>query len=102
MIGLIIAILVIGQPFLTEKSDLCDKKVEQSDDKSETNDEAVSSLEAVSPTHQVQDVSTAYYILDEVFLDEEVIHEKTSAFIEKVRTNLIRVLFNFIIAPNAP
>ena len=102
LIGLITAIVVVGQPIMIEQFKVCSRLMEQTDDQSEVNDETVSTLEAVSPAHQIQDISTAYYILEEVILDEEVIYEKTSEITERACTNFIRVLFNFIIAPNAP
>lgn len=102
-VGLITALIIVGQPVVDKHfKKTCDKKVEQKSDDTDQGEETLSSLEALSPTHSVKDVSAAYYILEVIEVTTAVFERHTAVLVEKLRTNLIRILFNFIIAPNAP
>lgn len=107
--GMVIAIAVIGQPIAKEYID-CPFTSEVKEDQSSDNtqdgkepvSEQVSAFDAVAPTAQVQVISSDFFIID-LFVNHNVDNEvRSTPFIEKISEKLLKVLFNNIIAPNAP
>ncbi len=109
MIGLIIGLAVVGQPILKEYFDCpltCEIKKDQESQKSEKEDqksiEQISTLEAVTPVSQVQQIATDFFILNILSFKTEEAKSQAPTFNEKIPVKLLKVLFNIIIAPNAP
>ncbi|WP_073120700.1 hypothetical protein [Reichenbachiella agariperforans] len=109
ILGIMVGLAVIGQPIAVNyvKSHTCCelKKKQQSDETTDDvpqNQEEISSLEAVAPTAQIQVLSVDYDILEGKISFIETIRDYQHAFNEKLSEKLLKVLFNYIIAPNAP
>ncbi|PIB36558.1 hypothetical protein BFP72_14685 [Reichenbachiella sp. 5M10] len=105
ILGMIIGMALIGQPIAKHYVD--DLSYCQVDSEDETTDqegsqEKLSILEAVTPAAQFQVITTYYHLLHTpvVFVGE--IKHTSIDFIEKLPQKLQKVLFNFIIATNAP
>lgn len=108
-IGMVAALGIIGQPVMKAYADcefICqlDKDVaEEKDntDKENPNDAQISTLEAVAPTAQIH-----FAPLDFVLNNQpEVEHSETRTLDRlavRLPEKLLKVLFNIIIAPNAP
>lgn len=104
---MIIAIAVIAQPIAKEyvacpftaevKEDNDSKK-----DSEEPISDQVSAFDAVAPTAQLQIINADFFIID-LFMGHSIDNEaRSTPFIEKISKKLLKVLFNNIIAPNAP
>ncbi len=110
LLGMLVGIAVIGQPIAKEyiKHHQCcelQKKKESSEDKQEDSSqqqEEISVLEAVAPAAQLQVTSIEYDILDAEITFRDLSTGFNHDFIEKLPQKLLRILFNFIISPNAP
>lgn len=106
-LGLLVGLTVLGQPLLDQ---YCEGKVCETDhhdedaadaDKS-SNGETISMLEAVTPVQQVSSTATNYFVLDEFWQDTEENSAGNAELFQKIFNKFIRVLFNFILSPNAP
>lgn len=106
---MIIAIAVIGQPIAKEYIDCpftCeikdDHRSDDTQDDKEPIAEQISAFDAVAPTAQLQVVNADFFIIDlstNHNIEDEI---RSTPFIEKISRKLLKVLFNNIIAPNAP
>lgn len=110
IIGMLVGIAVIGQPIAKEyikQNQCCElkKKKESSEEKQEdrsSEQEEVSILEAVAPAAQIQVASIDYDLLDTEISFRDRVSNFNHDFVEKLPEKLLKVLFNFIISPNAP
>ncbi|UXP32970.1 hypothetical protein N6H18_03245 [Reichenbachiella agarivorans] len=105
--GMLVGIAVIGQPIAKNYIDaaVC-CKIKQDDKADDTdsteNPEVISSLEAVAPATQFQVVTMDYQTLDAQITFEGLNRAFSYEFVEELSQKLLKVLFNYIIAPNAP
>ncbi|MCV9387725.1 hypothetical protein [Reichenbachiella ulvae] len=108
ILGMLVGIAVIGQPIAKEyikHHQCCELKKESSDEKQEdrsNEQEEISALEAVAPAAQIQVTSIDYDLLDTEIIFRDFVSNFNHDFVEKLPQKLLRVLFNFIISPNAP
>ncbi|WP_422361674.1 hypothetical protein [Reichenbachiella sp.] len=108
-IGMIAALGIIGQPIMKAYADcefMCqmDKDVndkKDSSDKENPNEAQISTLEAVAPTAQIH-----FAPLDFVMNDQPEVEPSETQTLDRLAVRLpeklLKVLFNIIIAPNAP
>lgn len=108
-IGMIAALGIIGQPIMKAYADcefICEVEKDVADEKQGTEKEnpaeaQISTLEAVAPTAQIQ-----FAPLDFVLSELPTVADSKSETVEKLAVRLpeklLKVLFNIIIAPNAP
>lgn len=103
LIGAMIGAAILAQPVMRNYCDtICQIEQEDQADQSTEDQEKVASLEALVPTPQIEVASTEYSILDEFKI--EIVEDTFADFVqlEHITDKLVRILFNFIIAPNAP
>ncbi|WP_420582000.1 hypothetical protein [Reichenbachiella sp.] len=107
-IGMIAALGIVGQPIMKAYADcefICQvEKAANEKDNSETenpNEAQISTLEAVAPTAQIH-----FAPLDFVLNDQPEVETPKSKALDRMAVRLpeklLKVLFNIIIAPNAP
>ncbi len=101
-LGIVLAVAIIGLPIAAQYNTQLSQVEVQDDESDSESSEFIASFEAVAPAPIFQDASTIYFVLDEIRMVEELDLTFDFEFIEVFSENLIRVLFNFIIAPNAP
>ena len=101
VLGVVLATAIVGLPMVTQ-FDRADAKIEAQNDDSTESIEYVASFEALTPSPIFQDASTIYFVLDEILLVEEVNLSFEFEVFEVFAEDFTRILFNFIIAPNAP
>lgn len=106
---MMIGIAVIGQPLIREYMDCpltCKIKDDSNNDETQDDEgpvsEQISAFEAIAPAAQIQVVSTDFFILDLSLHNNYETEIRSTLFIEKASQKLLKVLFNNIIAPNAP
>lgn len=106
VLGLIVGLALVCHPVASYffDSSICQIEQQSQDDSTdqEKPEAKISSFNAVTPAQQVVSSIADYFILEEIELDEDRDIENHSTFVEKLPEKLIRVLFNFIISPNAP
>lgn len=108
-IGMIAALGIIGQPIMKAYADcefICQVEESTADEKENTesedpNEAQISTLEAVAPTAQIH-----FTPLDFVMNDQPEVETSESRTLDRLAVRLpeklLKVLFNIIIAPNAP
>ena len=92
---------LVGLPMISQNNVPMEKVASQDSDTPETFVFSTS-IEALAPSPIFHNASTIYFVLDEILLIEELDLNFDFEFFEVFSENLIRILFNFIIAPNAP
>lgn len=110
LLGMFVGIAVIGQPIVNEyvkQQERCElkKEKENSDEKSEDSTpegEKISGIEAVAPATQIQVTDVDYDLMDTKVSFQVFVKKLNHDFVESLSEKLLRVLFNFIISPNAP
>ncbi|MFY0627975.1 MAG: hypothetical protein JXR07_16880 [Reichenbachiella sp.] len=106
VLGLIVGLALVCQPIASHffDSSLCQVEQNAHEDSAEKEapDTKISAFNAVTPAQQVATTIADLFILDEIILDEDRDNGYDITFVEKIPGKLVRVLFNFIISPNAP
>lgn len=107
LIGMMAGLSIIAQPlasaYVTSKiADRTEKNVESDQQSTENPSEAqISTLEAVTPTAQLQ-LSPLTLILEDELIEESLESKTWAKLVVHLPEKLLKVLFNILIAPNAP